>query len=284
MPLLQQQRTPSPVPTMDKQIEESSVLETVLLETSYNEEFGSSQTEISKLPFSFSQFPLITSGMVSVPPLLDELTDSDSSFDSVSSSLSSQEFSEVLSKIHDTADTDIEVRLDDGDSFYTAIMTHHSSSSSLQDLPRKKVRFSSAEIREYDMIVGDHPGCASGLPVALDWKYNPNSTIVDLTTPLQHEESSRGPVQRLSLLQRMKLLKKFYKSSEDLWIAERERRKILEEEEAYSLQRVPTTANLCACKDSCDSDDGTVPKQQQPQRRVVQPSDVCNAMECLVEL
>ncbi len=272
MPLIQRRRpSPPPLPTEDQQEEETSIPETVLLETSYDEAFGSSQTEVSNLPFALPEFPLLGNGMVSSPPLLDELTDSDSSFNS---SFSSQDFTEVLSKIHDTADSDIEVRLDDGDSFYTAIMTRQSSTNSLQD-PEKKVRFSLAEIREYNVIVGDHPGCATGLPLALDWNYHPNIQTVDLRDTPSPMTATKRPAQRLSLLQRIKWLKQFYQSSEDLWMAERERRQALEEEgidEGSPLERVPTRANLCDCHHDIAA------------RQVVQPSDVCQVMQCLVDL
>ena len=90
MPLLQRRQSPPPI-----EDETTMFPETVLLETSYDEELGSKQTEVSKLPFSHSQFPLQQGGgMISAPPLLDELnSDSDSSFES-SSSL------DVYSKIH----------------------------------------------------------------------------------------------------------------------------------------------------------------------------------------
>lgn len=34
---------------------------------------------------------------------------------------------------------------------------------------KKRVRFESIEVREYPMVIGDHPSCSYGVPVQLDW-------------------------------------------------------------------------------------------------------------------
>lgn len=291
MPLLRKQRrSPSPPLTLKEAIkpseQEESVPETVLMETSYDAELGSSQ-------ICMSSFPIIASeDSTSVPPLLDELnSDSDSSFDD---SLSSQDFHSLLSKIHDFGNDNIEVRLDDGDSFYTAIMeqdsTTCSSSSSSIVGDERKVRFSTAEIREFHVIVGDHPGCAAGLPLSLDWKYNPDTKVVDLSTPPEVEKSTSKNVPRLTLLQRMKLLKNFH-NSEQVWLAERQRRKALEEEgialeqqrqedeecEGTHLQRVSTESSLCSIYEDDDEQDG-VPSDE---RTVLHPADTCDVLQCL---
>lgn len=314
MPLLQ--RRPSPPPVEQQQQQEESIPNSVcLLETSYDEALGSRQTEVSKLPFAMPWFPLVSSGIVSAPPLLDELnSDSDSSFDD---SLASSDFQNILSKIHHTGDErNVEVCVDDGDSFYTAIMEQHSSTSSLQILEKnsKHVSFSSAEYRDYLVIVGDHPGCAAGLPLALSWKFNPETRVVDLSSSdndaTKEEETPKASVQRLTLLQRMKWLKVFHDSSQ-IWLAERERRKVLEEEEEEMLRqecsamvRVPTTADgLCG---ECDCDDDVDPyyqyqyeeddledveldvipyeHQQQRERSLLHPRDSCDILQCLDSL
>lgn len=280
-PLLTRRQSPPPI--QDDITMSSSIPETVLLETSYEEEFGSRQTEISKLPFPLTEFPLLSSGVISTPPLLDE-SDTDSSFESL-------EFSSgLLSKIHDTAEADIEVFVDDGDSFYTGIMEQpHSSSSSLTSFS-KHVRFSTVEIREYKLCIGNHPNCsASGLPISLDWEYSPTTTIIDLQeTTLVHETPQRRPAQRLTLLQRMKRLKPFYKS-EELWIAERERRLEWEEEEfSSSLQRVPTIdsslcGEACTCEEEQDDYFGSIVEERQLAQQTA-ANLVCDAMQCIVSL
>ena len=36
---------------------------------------------------------------------------------------------------------------------------------------KKRVQFESIEVREYPMIIGDHPSCSHGVPVQLDWNH-----------------------------------------------------------------------------------------------------------------
>lgn len=105
----------------------------------------------------------------------------------------------------------------------------------------KHVRFSTVEIREYDMIVGDHPCCSAGLPLSLDWKYNP----VPIIRQAKDFSGVKRPPRKLSLLERMHLLKNFYSSTE-LWMVEGERRhkQDLEEEHA-ALHHAPSLANIC---------------------------------------
>lgn len=38
----------------------------------------------------------------------------------------------------------------------------------------KKVSFSSVSIREHDITIGDHPDCAKGIPISLDWNFHEN--------------------------------------------------------------------------------------------------------------
>lgn len=40
-----------------------------------------------------------------------------------------------------------------------------------QETPKRKVHFGTVLVREYDMILGDHPCCGYGPPVTLDWDY-----------------------------------------------------------------------------------------------------------------
>jgi hypothetical protein len=37
---------------------------------------------------------------------------------------------------------------------------------------KKSVSFSSLEIREYEVVIGDHPCCSRGVPVSLGWEYS----------------------------------------------------------------------------------------------------------------
>ena len=51
-------------------------------------------------------------------------------------------------------------------------MITRSESDSPRIAPRKSVRFSSVVIREYPMILGDHPEVSGGPPVTIDWCHN----------------------------------------------------------------------------------------------------------------
>jgi hypothetical protein len=46
-----------------------------------------------------------------------------------------------------------------------------SSNASSPAHAAKRVSFTELEIREYHIIVGDHPCCLAGVPVALGWNY-----------------------------------------------------------------------------------------------------------------
>mmetsp|Transcript_12673 Transcript_12673/g.19489 ORF Transcript_12673/g.19489 Transcript_12673/m.19489 type:complete len:204 (-) Transcript_12673:62-673(-) len=48
--------------------------------------------------------------------------------------------------------------------------------SKKQQKMRRRVSFSSVEIREYSITVGDHPHCKGGLPMSLDWGYTGKKT------------------------------------------------------------------------------------------------------------
>jgi hypothetical protein len=58
-------------------------------------------------------------------------------------------------------------RLEEAGSFKSKIMWKKSSNRR----PRKSIGFSSVEIREYAVTVGDHPDCSKGHAVTLDWTY-----------------------------------------------------------------------------------------------------------------
>ena len=58
----------------------------------------------------------------------------------------------------------------DDDSYVTrSILKTSKSRSSRKNL---KASFSTLEIREYDITLGDNPGGSQGPPLTLDWKYN----------------------------------------------------------------------------------------------------------------
>mmetsp|Transcript_29007 Transcript_29007/g.34473 ORF Transcript_29007/g.34473 Transcript_29007/m.34473 type:complete len:175 (-) Transcript_29007:209-733(-) len=69
-----------------------------------------------------------------------------------------------------------------------ATLTDMSTSSSSSDDETQHVHFQSVEIREYDMILGDHPSSHNGPPVTLDWEYD--ETIL---LPLDQYEFHHAP-------------------------------------------------------------------------------------------
>ncbi|KAL7527757.1 hypothetical protein ACHAXR_002118 [Thalassiosira sp. AJA248-18] len=42
---------------------------------------------------------------------------------------------------------------------------------------KRRVRFGTVTIRDYDMILGDHPCCSCGPPVTIDWTYRQNEPV-----------------------------------------------------------------------------------------------------------
>lgn len=71
---------------------------------------------------------------------------------------------------------------------------------------KKSVRFSTVNIREYHICLGDNPSVARGAPISLDWHYEEEISI-DLNVYEQHtikrehnEEFKRPSLERLHLL------------------------------------------------------------------------------------
>jgi len=51
------------------------------------------------------------------------------------------------------------------------------SQLSPQSSSPKKVRFGCLQIQEHDLVLGDNPGCSSGVPIQLSWKPSSKYTI-----------------------------------------------------------------------------------------------------------
>lgn len=45
---------------------------------------------------------------------------------------------------------------------------------------KRRVSFSHLQVREYDITLGDNPSVSSGLPISLDWSYDPNERIAPI--------------------------------------------------------------------------------------------------------
>jgi hypothetical protein len=71
---------------------------------------------------------------------------------------------------------------------------------------KKRVSFHKAEIREYAVVVGDHPMCEDGLPISLDWKHT-EEKVIDLATVHDFKSSRRfKSLRRLSYDDRVQRL------------------------------------------------------------------------------
>merc|ERR1712032_778697 len=52
-----------------------------------------------------------------------------------------------------------------------------------------KVNFSNILIREYDIVIGDHPCCTMGCPLSLGWEYSDRKAV----TTIDEYEANRPP-------------------------------------------------------------------------------------------
>lgn len=113
---------------------------------------------------------------------------------------------------------------------------------------KKRVEFSTVEIREYALVVGDHVGVT--LPLSLDWSYDPQATVMTVST---HEELGRElrdfrrstskstkaflPPPQTTMrdrIRRLKLVSSY--TDKELYVLEMERRS-QHKAELYELQR-----------------------------------------------
>jgi hypothetical protein len=66
---------------------------------------------------------------------------------------------------------------------------------------KKHVRFSNVEIREYALVVGDHPYCVDGLALSLDWRYSADTTVREVIEKAPSRPQRLGYCQRRLRLQ-----------------------------------------------------------------------------------
>eukprot|EP00980_Cylindrotheca_fusiformis_P030861 scaffold25535_cov117-Cylindrotheca_fusiformis.AAC.4 len=69
----------------------------------------------------------------------------------------------------------------------------------------RSVSFSSIEVREYPLCIGDNPGCKRGVPIAIDWEYNQESRF---SVDDYEEAAAPGRVVKIPPPQRFKMLQK----------------------------------------------------------------------------
>lgn len=99
--------------------------------------------------------------------------------------------------------------------------------SRINERNAQQVRFSTVEIREFDLILGDHPDVRVGPPISFGWDYVEKEAV-----PLDVYERShvrKGGATRLSSITRKNLLQNvFHVPEEDIRSAEKEVQRIRE--------------------------------------------------------
>ena len=56
--------------------------------------------------------------------------------------------------------------------FPGGLTEHTSAPTDKTPTSPRSLRFSTVQIREYDVVIGDHPSCTEGLSLAIGWNYN----------------------------------------------------------------------------------------------------------------
>jgi len=84
-----------------------------------------------------------------------------------------------------------------------------------QDEGKKAVTFGNLEIREYDIVIGDHPCCTSGLPLSLGWDYTEHDILpVDEYEACRSRSLSGKELRRLPSHERKEMLEERYSATE----------------------------------------------------------------------
>lgn len=78
------------------------------------------------------------------------------------------------------------------------------------DQSDKAVRFSSVNVRDYSLCLGDNPSVSRGVPISLDWHYNEQRSVELDSYELDRSDSRRSSREELKLpsLRRIQLLKR----------------------------------------------------------------------------
>ena len=84
----------------------------------------------------------------------------------------------------------------------------------------KHVRFSTASMRVYPQVLGDHPYCSVGCPLELGWTYDREEVVSCSTLSVEQQSSSSSWCYKLTAEERLAILQ-----SQPLTYSEREVRK-----------------------------------------------------------
>mmetsp|Transcript_29097 Transcript_29097/g.44694 ORF Transcript_29097/g.44694 Transcript_29097/m.44694 type:complete len:750 (-) Transcript_29097:89-2338(-) len=101
------------------------------------------------------------------------------------------------------------------------------NTGNLDDEPERKINrkvyFSSIEVREYNVVIGDNPSCTDGTPISLDWSYSPaDEKSIDMyeATRIRPRRTRRNML--LNCYERRDLLFRFGYSLSDIERVEKE--------------------------------------------------------------
>jgi hypothetical protein len=77
----------------------------------------------------------------------------------------------------------------------------------------RQVRFKAARVREYAVVIGDHPVCRDPLPLTLDWRHAEEvvydiNAYEDMRHHSRRRRGKRGKLRKLSFLKRRKILER----------------------------------------------------------------------------
>mmetsp|Transcript_34622 Transcript_34622/g.53130 ORF Transcript_34622/g.53130 Transcript_34622/m.53130 type:complete len:203 (+) Transcript_34622:58-666(+) len=79
----------------------------------------------------------------------------------------------------------------------------------------KRVSFSHCEVREYRVVIGDHPCCGDGIPLSLGWEHAEETQVYDIDACVEKNTCQEGvivlsPMQRKERLRRVSLYSRNY--------------------------------------------------------------------------
>lgn len=120
-------------------------------------------------------------------------------------------------------------------------------SSSKDSMPKKSVSFSTVNIREHQVIVGDHPCTADSLPLSLGWAHAEESHVMDVDTYEKYRTSHRRcrSDMQLTFLERKNILKRVGGLSErDIMHEQRRAFRESFDDPAQRMRRVQTVAAM----------------------------------------
>lgn len=111
----------------------------------------------------------------------------------------------------------------DGDDENVAIQNDNSNNNASTPKQTRSVSFGPIHVRQYERIVGDHPGTKVGVPLAIGWAYNvddehPDGISIEL---YEADRIHKGKLRMTSLTRRNMMLNVFEIPEEEIRMAEK---------------------------------------------------------------